>query len=151
MPSIFLFARSNVNRESNADAEQQNVQLPSRSQSESDVTDREGCTHKRIRHEDDIGKFRFLTKWCSMPTEPTEISKYASISVTFEFCHLLEDVIETRSGSGTNKDDGQSQTNQGSHKHLITVLNKQSKDTVYCVYNKSSPKRPCIKGKQTLT
>jgi len=63
----------------------------------------------------------FSVRVHSMPTEPTGISKYISISVNFEFCHFLEDVIETRSGIGTDKDDGQSQTNQGSHKHLITV------------------------------
>ena len=48
------------------DAEQQNVQLPSRSECESNVADREGCTHKRIRHENDIGKFRFLSTRCTV-------------------------------------------------------------------------------------
>lgn len=40
------------------DAEQQNVQLPSRSECESDVANREGCSHKRSRRENDIGKFQ---------------------------------------------------------------------------------------------
>ena len=66
LPSTFLFARPNANKESNADAEQQNVQLPSRSESESDVADSEDCTHKRIRHENDISKLRFLSTWCTV-------------------------------------------------------------------------------------
>ena len=46
-----------------------------------------------------------------------------SISVNFEFCQLLEDVFGTRSGISKDKDDGQGWTNQGNHKHLITLLN----------------------------
>lgn len=58
-----------------------------------------------------------------------------SISVNFEFCQLLEDVFGTRSGISKDKHDGQGWTNQGNHKHLITLLNKQSKTlcTVYTI------------------
>ena len=56
MPSIFLFVRSNANKESNAECER-------------DVADSEGCTHKRIRRENDIGNLRFLGTWCTKMSE----------------------------------------------------------------------------------
>ena len=52
MPSIFLFVRSNANKESNAECER-------------DVAESEGYTHKRIRRENDIGNLRFLSTWCT--------------------------------------------------------------------------------------
>ena len=30
------------------------------------MADSEGCTHKRIRCENDIGKLRFLSTWCTV-------------------------------------------------------------------------------------
>lgn len=53
MPSIFLFVRSNANKESNLECER-------------DVADSDDCAHKRIRRENDIGKLRFLSTWCTV-------------------------------------------------------------------------------------
>ena len=89
---IFLFARSNADRESNADADgSKNVQLPWKSESKSDVADRKGFTHKIIPH--DSFTCSFVPKNTKHTIEIRQNAAYFSIVLSVQICMFLRSFV----------------------------------------------------------